>query len=117
MEHAIPDNLGMNSLLPWSKTRSCHNRNVGGREWLKKLGMAEYPQRLVENRIDLSVLPDVTDQDLEKLGRCWVIAAKCCARPATSAAFQLPLRHPRCPWRASQLGKTAPRAGAGNSSQ
>jgi class 3 adenylate cyclase len=37
-------------------------------EWLKKLGMSEYAQRFAENRIDLSVLPDLTDQDLEKLG-------------------------------------------------
>jgi class 3 adenylate cyclase/tetratricopeptide (TPR) repeat protein len=37
-------------------------------DWLKKLGMAEYAQRFVENRIDLSVLPDLTDQDLEKMG-------------------------------------------------
>jgi tetratricopeptide (TPR) repeat protein len=36
--------------------------------WLKKLGMSEYADRFVENRIDLSVLPDLTDQDLEKLG-------------------------------------------------
>jgi hypothetical protein len=37
-------------------------------EWLEKLGMSEYLQRFAENRIDLSVLPDLTDQDLEKLG-------------------------------------------------
>jgi hypothetical protein len=37
-------------------------------DWLKKLGMSEYAQRLFENRIDLSVLPDLTDQELEKLG-------------------------------------------------
>ena len=37
-------------------------------EWLEKLGMSEYAQRFIENRIDLSVLPDLTDQDLEKLG-------------------------------------------------
>jgi class 3 adenylate cyclase len=36
--------------------------------WLEKLGMSEYAQRFVENRVDLSVLPDLTDQDLEKLG-------------------------------------------------
>jgi class 3 adenylate cyclase/tetratricopeptide (TPR) repeat protein len=36
--------------------------------WLKQLGMSEYAQRFVENRIDFSVLPDLTDQDLEKLG-------------------------------------------------
>src|SRR5215831_15671816 len=37
-------------------------------DWLKKLGTSEYAPRFVENRIDLSVLPDLTDQDLEKLG-------------------------------------------------
>ena len=37
-------------------------------EWLEKLGMSEYAQRFIENRIDLSILPDLTDQDLEKLG-------------------------------------------------
>jgi len=36
--------------------------------WLEKLGMSEYTQRFVENRVDFSVLPDLTDQDLEKLG-------------------------------------------------
>ena len=36
--------------------------------WLKKLGMSEYAERFAENRIDFSVLPDLTDQDLEKLG-------------------------------------------------
>jgi class 3 adenylate cyclase/predicted ATPase len=30
--------------------------------------MSEYARRFVENRIDLGVLPDLTDQDLEKLG-------------------------------------------------
>jgi class 3 adenylate cyclase len=37
-------------------------------EWLEKLGMSEYAQRFAENAIDLSVLPDLTDQDLEELG-------------------------------------------------
>ena len=37
-------------------------------DWLKKLGMSEYAERFAENRIDFSVLPDLTDQDLEKLG-------------------------------------------------
>jgi class 3 adenylate cyclase len=36
--------------------------------WLDKLGMSEYAQRFAENRIDFSVLPDLTDQDLEKMG-------------------------------------------------
>jgi class 3 adenylate cyclase len=37
-------------------------------DWLKELGMSEYTERFAENRIDLSVLPDLTDQHLEKLG-------------------------------------------------
>jgi len=37
-------------------------------DWLQKLGMAEYAQRFIENRIDLSVLPDLTDQHLKDLG-------------------------------------------------
>jgi SAM domain (Sterile alpha motif) len=37
-------------------------------DWLKTLGTSEYTDRFVENRIDLSVLPDLTDQELEKLG-------------------------------------------------
>ena len=37
-------------------------------DWLKSLGMSEYERRFVESRIDLSVLRDLTDQDLEKLG-------------------------------------------------
>ena len=37
-------------------------------DWLEKLGMSEYAQRFAENRIDFSVLPDLTDHDFEKLG-------------------------------------------------
>ena len=37
-------------------------------DWLEKLGMSEYAERFEANRIDVSVLPDLTDQDLEKLG-------------------------------------------------
>src|SRR5215472_12569301 len=37
-------------------------------DWLEKLGMSEYAQRFAENRIDFSVLPELTDQDLKDLG-------------------------------------------------
>src|SRR5690348_14531397 len=37
-------------------------------EWLKSLGMSEYAQRFAENDIDESILPDLTEQHLEKLG-------------------------------------------------
>ena len=36
-------------------------------DWLKTLGMSEYEQLFAENRIDLSVLPDLTDQHLKSL--------------------------------------------------
>jgi class 3 adenylate cyclase/predicted ATPase len=37
-------------------------------EWLETLGMSEYAGRFAENRIDFSVLPDLTDQHLKDLG-------------------------------------------------
>ena len=37
-------------------------------DWLEKLGMSEYADRFAENRLDLSVLPDLTDQHLKDLG-------------------------------------------------
>ena len=37
-------------------------------DWLEKLGMSEYRERFAENRIDFSVLPELTDQDLKDLG-------------------------------------------------
>ena len=37
-------------------------------DWLEKLGMSEYAPRFAENRIDFSILPDLTDQDLKDLG-------------------------------------------------
>jgi hypothetical protein len=33
--------------------------------WLDKLGMSEYGHLFVENRIDFSVLPELTDRDLK----------------------------------------------------
>jgi hypothetical protein len=37
-------------------------------EWLEKLGMSEYADRFAENKIDVSVLPHLTDQDLKNIG-------------------------------------------------
>src|SRR5215472_3289969 len=36
-------------------------------DWLKKLGMPEYAERFAEERIEIDVLPELTDQDLERL--------------------------------------------------
>src|SRR5258708_3107413 len=37
-------------------------------EWLRSLSLEQYEPAFRENGVDLSVLPDLTDQDLEKLG-------------------------------------------------
>jgi hypothetical protein len=37
-------------------------------EWLVSLGMAEYTERFAEERIEIDVLSELTDQDLERLG-------------------------------------------------
>src|SRR3954466_14162532 len=36
--------------------------------WLRRLGLPQYTSCFIDNGIDLSVLGDLTDQDLEKLG-------------------------------------------------
>ena len=36
-------------------------------DWLEKLGMSEYADRFVDNKIDVSVLPHLTDQDLKDI--------------------------------------------------
>ena len=37
-------------------------------DWLQKLDLGEYAQRFAENKIDISVLPHITDQDLKDIG-------------------------------------------------
>src|SRR5262245_22589206 len=37
-------------------------------DWLGKLGLSEYAERFAENDIDFTILSDLTDQDLEKIG-------------------------------------------------
>src|SRR5262244_3016751 len=37
-------------------------------DWLEKLGLSEHAQRFADNDIDLTILGDLTDQDLEKIG-------------------------------------------------
>jgi class 3 adenylate cyclase/predicted ATPase len=36
-------------------------------DWLKQLGMSEYAERFANNKIDVSVLPHLTDQDLKDI--------------------------------------------------
>jgi hypothetical protein len=37
-------------------------------DWLERLGLAQYAKRFAENDISFAVLPDLTDQHLEKIG-------------------------------------------------
>ena len=37
-------------------------------DWLGKLGLGQYAQRFAENDISFVILPDLSDQDLEKIG-------------------------------------------------
>ena len=37
-------------------------------EWLASIGLSEYAQRFADNAIDLSVVRDLTEQDLKDLG-------------------------------------------------
>ncbi|MBR0757094.1 AAA family ATPase [Bradyrhizobium jicamae] len=62
-------------------------------EWLEDIGLSEYSQRFVENGIDISVLPHLTDQDLKELGillghRRKILAAV--GRPAIAPASPAP---------------------------
>jgi predicted ATPase/class 3 adenylate cyclase len=46
--------------------RRCAMQQVA--DWLEKLGLGQYAQRFAENDISFVILPDLTDQDLEKIG-------------------------------------------------
>ena len=60
-------------------------------DWLEKLGLFEYADRFAENRIDFSVLPDLTDQDLKKLGVARsVIGVRCCGLSPSSKPLDAP---------------------------
>jgi hypothetical protein len=64
-------------------------------DWLEKLGMSEYARCFAENRIDYSVLPDLTDQDLEKLGVLLGDRRKSCAQSPISNRSRNPFRNLR----------------------
>src|SRR5262249_3413478 len=47
---------------------STGNAMKGIAEWLASIGLSEYAQRFTDNAIDLSVVRDLTEQDLKDLG-------------------------------------------------
>ena len=46
---------------------STGNAMKGITEWLASIGLSEYAQRFADNAIDLSVIRDLTEQDLKDL--------------------------------------------------
>ena len=78
--------------------------------WLRGLGLGQYEAAFRENAIDESVLPDLTDQDLEKIGVLLGHRRKLLraianldaiqshqARSATPATWMVTSRHCRAP--------------------
>jgi class 3 adenylate cyclase len=70
------------------------------RSWLTSLSLEKYEEVLAQHDIDMTVVPDLTEQDLEKLGlslghRRKFLAAAARLRPTgASSAIQLPLPQP-----------------------
>ena len=57
-------------------------------DWLKQLGMSEYAERFAENHIDVSVLRDLTDQDLKDTRRPRLGIGGKCSRPSATSAVR-----------------------------
>ena len=80
-------------------------------DWLKKLGMPEYTKKFAEERIDIDVLRELTDQDLDRLGiplghRRRMLEGD----PRSRQRFDCRYGTLRRPWQLSQLGATTPSA-------
>ena len=71
-------------------------------DWLEKLGMSEYAQCFAENKIDVSVLRHLTDQDLKEIGvplghRRKMLAAIAELGGAAATTPEHPAREPKAP--------------------
>jgi len=58
-----PGGPGVDEVIPWGAAAM---QQIA--DWLEQLGMSEYADRFAENKIDVSVLPHLTDQDLKDIG-------------------------------------------------
>ena len=54
--------------MGWPPTRAWVEPMQQIADWLEKLGLGQYALRFAENGIDLGVLPELTDQDFDRLG-------------------------------------------------
>jgi predicted ATPase/class 3 adenylate cyclase len=66
-------------------------------EWLASIGLGEYAQRFIDNAIDLSVLPDITEDDLKELGVLLGHRRKMLRAIAALDRSAAPLAHPVAP--------------------
>jgi hypothetical protein len=64
--------------------------------WLEKLGLSEYVERFAENKIDVSVLRHLTDQDLKDIGVPLGHRRKMCSVIAASMSMRLKHRPSLC---------------------
>ncbi len=64
-------------------------------DWLENLGMAEYAQRFADNKIDVSVLRHLTDQDLKDIGVALGHRRKILAAIAERSAAPAPVPAPQ----------------------
>jgi SAM domain (Sterile alpha motif) len=106
-----PGLIGVNFLKTWSGpdgTAVTAMQQIA--DWLKRLGISEYAQRFVENRIALSVLPDLTDQDLEKLGVLLGDRRKMLRAIRDLGNVSVAVAAPWRRWRPSRPGQTTPSA-------
>jgi hypothetical protein len=62
-------------------------------DWLQKLGLGQYAQRFAENDITFVILPDLTDQDLEKIGVA-SLGHRRCAPAAQTCRSSSPVTRP-----------------------
>src|SRR5215813_8267466 len=86
-------------------------------DWLEELGMSKYTQRFAENGVDLSVLPDLTDQDLKDLGvilghrrKMLRAIAALDGSPSAAAASAVPVTTAIAPKQATQPISVQPEA-------
>ena len=106
--------LGALSLLSEGPTNSGEDvQEIAA--WLKQLGLGQYAQRFAENEIDVSVLPNLTDQDLKEIGvplghRRKILAAisePAAAQAASLRQLRLAGSAPGCGHRAAMRGLRA----------
>jgi class 3 adenylate cyclase len=78
-------------------------------DWLDKLGMSEYMQRFAENKIDVSVLRHLTDQDLKDIGVPLGHRRKMLATISELAGAATSTREPIASWLEPKAQDTAER--------